>query len=234
MLIDLSGNLELALEKFSSFMEAVVGLRQERDWFQTFLGLKVFPLDLKPEEIDIRDIAHSLAMQCRFNGHTRKFYSVAHHSVLVSYYLPHILAREGLMHDATEAYLHDVVRPIKHHPAMVFYRRAEARAEKAIWKRFGLAPLSVEDEALVKLVDNRVLMTEKRDLLKSKEINRWSIKAEPYHGIIDPWNPDRSEYEFFRRAFELGLTDDSDHLAALESAMPESLFIGRKKVSYDH
>lgn len=80
----------------------------------TYTGKHIDLLDPKPEDIDIHDIAHSLSMQCRYNGHTPEFYSVAQHSLEVSYAVsakPSALA--GLMHDAHEAYAGDIVRPVK-------------------------------------------------------------------------------------------------------------------------
>ena len=88
----------------------------------TFTGKIIDPINPDPEDIDIRDIAHSLSQQCRFTGHTSEFYSVAEHSVLVSEAVPARDAALGLMHDATEAYLADLAKPIK----------AEFRA----WARF--------------------------------------------------------------------------------------------------
>src|SRR5690606_5290032 len=78
------------------------------DWMQTFTGRAVYPLDLRPDDIDIQDIAHALSMQCRYAGHTRQFYSVAEHSVHVARWCRQYgpaAALEGLLHDATEAYL---------------------------------------------------------------------------------------------------------------------------------
>lgn len=72
---------------------------------QTFSGALYWPMDPRPEDVNILDIAHSLSMQCRYTGHVSKFYSVAEHSVHVSNIVPKELAMCGLLHDATEAYL---------------------------------------------------------------------------------------------------------------------------------
>lgn len=84
-------------------------------WMQLFSGHAYYPMDPRTSEVNIQDIAHSLAMQCRYGGHSRDFYSVAEHSVLVSHIVPPEHALVGLMHDATEAYVSDVPRPLKVH-----------------------------------------------------------------------------------------------------------------------
>ena len=82
------------------------------NWIQTYSGKKVDPLNLKPEDVEIIDIAHSLALTCRFTGHCPEFYSVAQHSVLVSQHCP-TEKLWGLLHDAPEAYMADISRPVK-------------------------------------------------------------------------------------------------------------------------
>ncbi len=81
-------------------------------WMQTWVGAQFYPLDPRPQDIDILDIAFALSNISRYGGHCR-FYSVAEHSYLVSHMVPEHLALEGLMHDAVEAYLGDIVRPLK-------------------------------------------------------------------------------------------------------------------------
>ncbi len=92
---------------------------------QTFSRTMFYPLDPHPEDVHIVDIAHALANICRFGGHAKRFYSVAQHSVLVSRIVEPEDALHGLMHDAAEAYVGDVVRPIKHMPGMAAYHAAE-------------------------------------------------------------------------------------------------------------
>ena len=82
-------------------------------WIQTYTGRKFYPLDPHAEDVCIEDIAHALALKCRYTGHCREFFSIAQHSVMVSRMVPESDAICGLLHDATEAYLPDVARPIK-------------------------------------------------------------------------------------------------------------------------
>jgi hypothetical protein len=114
-----------------------------------------------PEDIDIEDIANALAMQCRFTGHTKEFYSVAQHSVIVSV---HCRQNQlwGLLHDAPEAYLADVSRPVKRSTGMEPYKLAEKGIMRAVCLKYGLP----EDEpAEVKEIDTMALVTEARDLM---------------------------------------------------------------------
>jgi hypothetical protein len=80
---------------------------------RTYTGRFVDVFNLKPEDIDIVDIAHSLAHQCRFAGHIHRFYSVAEHSIMVAQNLPKPHKLTGLLHDASEAYFIDMPKPIK-------------------------------------------------------------------------------------------------------------------------
>src|SRR5215213_11515028 len=103
---------------------------------QTFTGKFVTPLDPKIDQIDIIDIAHALSNMCRYAGHVRKFYSVAEHSILASYYVFEDEALEALLHDATEAYLVDVPKPYKH--MLPDYCKYEDRLHGVISLKFQL------------------------------------------------------------------------------------------------
>ena len=105
---------------------------------QVASGARFYPLDPRPEEIQIEDVAHALGHLCRFAGHTSSFYTVAQHSVLVSRICEPQDALWGLLHDASEAYLGDMVRPLKRQPEMASYQEAEERLMAAICERFGL------------------------------------------------------------------------------------------------
>lgn len=99
--------------------------------------------DPDPADIHLEDIAHSLARQCRYNGHVSGFISVADHCIDVASRLqdagyPDRVQAQGLLHDAAEAYVGDMVAPLKHLPGMEFYRRVDNKVEEAIAVRFGL------------------------------------------------------------------------------------------------
>ncbi len=168
------------------------------DWIQTYTGLVMYPLDPRLEEIVIEDIAHALSNLCRFTGHCRTFYSVAEHSVRVSYAVPERDALWGLLHDAPEAYLADMSRPLKRYADFgIPYQRAEGTLMEVIAEKFGLRPGYIPP-ASVKHADTVLLMTEKRDLMHGCN-KAWGNTAEPLDGRISPWIPQAAEIEFITR-----------------------------------
>jgi hypothetical protein len=127
---------------------------KEQSWITTYTGIKINVFDPKPEDICVTDIAHALALNCRFNGHLNKFLSVAEHSVMVSRYVSDENKLAALLHDAAEAYLTDVPRPMKAHmPAM---QEVEDKLEAVILKKFGIKQMPTE----VKLLDRAMCITE--------------------------------------------------------------------------
>ena len=150
-------------------------MERQGDWMQTFSGKMFWPLDPRADEIDIEDIAHSLSNMCRYAGHCRNFYSVAEHSVLVSHVIAPEYALAGLLHDATEAYLVDVPRPVK--PYLANYKEIEARLWDVMCDRFGLdADWSME--YAIKHADNAVLAAE-QPILMPNPPRPWNIPADP-------------------------------------------------------
>ena len=175
---------------------------------QTYTGLQLWPLDPCSSDIYIEDIAHSLALQCRFAGHCRVPYSVAEHSVRVSLLVEEW--REGwpdarewafaaLLHDAAEAYLVDLPRPVKR--CVEGYAEAEARLEGAIAVRFNL-PHTEALAALIKRADNTLLATEARDLLGPHPAP-WALLPPPLPEVIEPWPWQEAEWRFIKRFREL-------------------------------
>lgn len=128
---------------------------------ETFTG-KIFNV-LEPDQdlICIEDIAHALAHLCRFGGHCQSFYSVAQHSCRAAEILPCL---EALLHDASEAYLVDLPRPIKLN--MPQYKAMESRLDMAIRKRFGLRS-DPELWGQVKEVDNQLLRSEAQQFMRT-------------------------------------------------------------------
>lgn len=171
------------------------------DWMQTFTGRQFYPMDPKADDIDPRDIAHALSMLCRYNGHVDRFYSVAEHCVLMSSAMPTPdLALWALLHDATEAYVGDMIRPLK--VSMPAYREAEDRVMAAIVERFDLP--SVTMPPAVKDADSRILLSERDALMGSKAPARWGQDGmEPLPVKVEGWSPLVAESRYLKRLEEL-------------------------------
>lgn len=151
----------------------------DKTWIQTYTGRQFWPLDPDPEHVDILDIAHALSNVCRFTGHVSRFYSVAEHSVRVCRRVRELGGDTqtqlwALLHDASEAYLSDIARPVKRQPEFVPYRAAEARLQYAICVRFGLP---AAEPALVRQADNEMLWTEAHALLPGGPHAEWGAEA---------------------------------------------------------
>lgn len=162
-------------------------------WITTFTGKKFHYLDPRPSEIDIRDIAHALSLTCRFGGHCKVFYSVADHSIRVMDLVEKPYKLTALLHDAHEAYLHDVPRPIK--LDMKGYKEIADRIQLAIDSRF-----KIKRNFDISFVDNILLATEARDLLVSTK--DWADLPTPLEEIIFPWTS-RDAEESFITAFQI-------------------------------
>jgi 5'-deoxynucleotidase YfbR-like HD superfamily hydrolase len=138
------------------------------DYVSTYSGNRFYPLEPRIDRVDIEDIAHGLAYQCRFNGQTREFYSVAQHSLVVATLVPPRLRLAALLHDAAEAYLGDMVKPLK--VLMPEFGVLEDRVSAIIATRFGI---DFSDYAPIKRADLIALATEKRDLMPHS-VERWA------------------------------------------------------------
>lgn len=177
---------------------------------QTKSGRKVYILDPKPEDVKIHDIAHALARICRFGGHVDcDHYSVAQHSVLVSETCEPQNALVGLLHDAAEAYIGDMVRPLKY--ALAKYREIEMDWNAAIQKHFALGGQLVILPLDVELADKRLLATERRDLMSDgPQHELWRLREPPLTDEIVPLSPTRAENAFMRRYSELCIQVPAD------------------------
>lgn len=172
---------------------------QRGDWMQTFRGGQFWPLDPDPAAIDIVDIAHSLSMQCRYAGHCIRYYSVAEHSVHIANHLsligaPVSIQMWGLLHDASEAYLVDVPRPLK--PFLPGYREAERRVMAAITQRFALSPSS--EPAAVKEADNRILVDEAGQNMADPP-EPWKLTGSPLGIKLKYWWPELAKEAFLKK-----------------------------------
>ena len=175
----------------------------------TFTGREFFPLEPRAEDVDPVDVAHALALKCRYTGHCTIFYSVAEHCVLMSDYLAQRGLGErgalyGLVHDAGEAYLPDVASPIK--ALIPGFKDSETRVLLAICQRFGLEfPFPREIDALVKALDVEMFLLERETIMKRAP---WWRGRAPDRGLAEAvrvagWSPERAELEWMRRYVSL-------------------------------
>ena len=137
-------------------------------YMKTYLGRKLNPLHPKDEDINIEDIAHALSYICRGNGQVTHFYSVGQHCINAA---KEAVARgesdrvvlASLLHDASEAYMSDVIRPIKQF--LPKYKEIEDNFLERVYSRFGLGDLSEEEKKKVKSIDDDLLAYDMCELL---------------------------------------------------------------------
>lgn len=181
-------------------------------WIKTYTGRRVWPLDFREEDFSIVDVAHSLSMICRFNGHSQAFYSVAEHSLHVAMEVDRRCTEAGvprlnaikrvlqaLLHDAPEAYLGDTVRPLKSCPEFAFVTKTENQILDVIMKSIGL-PAEIHE--MVHLVDNEILSHEGEVLMNGT--HGWDSLIRPLDGFKPPIRgvPPRIAYDTFRKTWE--------------------------------
>lgn len=164
-------------------------------WMQTWLGFQFFPLDPHEDEIHIEEIAHALSNLCRYNGHVEEFYSVAEHCVALSYAVPPEYAMEALLHDASEAFLGDMIRPLKIND--LFYQRVEAQLVKVIARKFGMPE---ELSPVVKEYDTRILVDERQKFMADPPAPWFgNEQVEPLGVDLVGLTPKRARSQFMTR-----------------------------------
>lgn len=167
-------------------------------WITTYTGKKFHLLDPDPLDVCLEDIAHALSMMCRFNGHVRRFYSVGEHCLHVSAICSRENALAGLLHDGSEAYIADIVKPLKDTDEFEFYRTVESRVQAAVYEAFGL-PGYVPDE--VKEIDYHMAGAEALALFT--EAPEWAFERRHMPVTICAMPPTEAEALFMRRAQQL-------------------------------
>lgn len=172
-------------------------------WFYTYTRRKFSFSNTTVESIDIRDIAHALSSKNRFCGHLRGFYSVAQHSVLVSYLVPQEYALWALLHDSTEAYVADLPSPLK--SLVPGFKKIENRIMKVIAKKFGIEPV---EPPIVKHWDSRILATEILQFFGEEALREAQEQGFPKEDpipnyTIEKWSIKKSEREFLKRFISL-------------------------------
>jgi uncharacterized protein len=176
-------------------------------WMTTYTGGKVVPAFVQPNQFHLLDIATALARTCRFNGHCREFYSVAQHSVILAAHMPtKELAREALLHDAPEAYLNDIVKPVKNE--LPDYNRLYEKFYAAIATRFGI-PDTLSPEVIEG--DLRMLATERVQLIRD-QASSWTIDGvyDPYSYTIIPLDPKEAKQYYLGAIHTYFSEEDAD------------------------
>lgn len=168
-------------------------------WITTQSGKHFDYTNVTADSICIDDIACALSNICRFTGHVQDFYSVAQHSVHVSYLVPPEFALEALLHDAAEAYCNDIAAPFK--KLLPDYQQRIASVEEVIAGKFGL-PVTMSAE--VKKADLVMLATERRDL-DLYDGTPWPILegVDPAAFLLSPLNPRQARVLFLQRFNDL-------------------------------
>ena len=137
----------------------------------TYTGNKIDPMNMTTSDISIQDIAHALSLTCCGGGHVSYFFSVAQHSIncmneAKARGWSERLQLACLLHDASEAYISDIIRPVKAH--LSNYLEIESSIMNVILERFGLADLSEEENAMWKQIDDDMMNFELKNLMKGE------------------------------------------------------------------
>lgn len=174
----------------------------------TILGPTILTADghyfdfIEPQRhtITLNAIARGLANTCRFGGQCERFYSVAEHSIWVSKLVPAEFADIGLLHDAAEAFIGDVPKPLKE--MLPDYKEVERRIEAAVFGSFGFTSLP----PAIKVADMTMLATEQRYLMANHDDWKWTGQIEPLDVELVCHSPQRAYSAFMARAEELGVS----------------------------
>jgi uncharacterized protein len=168
-------------------------------YVSTYLGNRFYPLEPRIDAVAIEDIAHGLAYQCRFNGQTCEFYSIAQHSLVVAQLVPEPLRFAALMHDAAEAYLGDMVKPLK--VLLPQFAQIEEQVGCIIAATFGI---DFSNYAPIKRADLIALATEKRDLMPHST-ERWAYLDDirPLPEPLVPMDPVSAKLAFLEAFAQL-------------------------------
>lgn len=155
-------------------------------WIQTYTGKAFDLVDPQPDMVDVRDIAHSLGMQCRFTGHTQRHYSVAEHCCRMAEQFSGAMAVHALLHDAAEAYVSDTAKPLKALCPQLWI--VEDRAISAIYEALGVERPDAGQRDMVKHADLRMLITERNQLMEAPPMP-WDCdeQVEPYDIVLECW-----------------------------------------------
>lgn len=159
------------------------------DSIRTFTGVLFTPLSPRKEDVRIEDIAHALSLMTRANGHFPHFYSVAQHCIAccneaIARNYCNRIAIACLLHDAGEAYMSDVTRPLKKY--LDFYVEAENNLLEVIYRAFLDDPITDQEREIVKLIDDTMLYHEFKHFMKF-EVSEYlgELMSQPNFNFVD-------------------------------------------------
>lgn len=181
-------------------------MTRQGDWIETYTGRQFWPVDPRPEDVDIRDIAHALSLLCRYNGQCRFLYTVGQHSLCCAdigrdYYRDKKLELYALLHDASEAYISDVSKPVK--PFLTGYKDMERRIMAVVYAALGVEPPNDVYHRMVKRIDQGVMVAEAKLLMPFNGWGAWTGDALEVNVEIGKADPDEVEARFLARFREL-------------------------------
>jgi hypothetical protein len=188
-------------------------LTENMSWIETYDGGN-FDFD-NPDNSTIRitDIAVALSRIPRFNGHSLFHYTVGQHCVLMEKALRKLYPAASpierlhvILHDAAEAYIGDMARPLKYLPDMIGFRRMETLVTAAIYKKLDVPQPTPEQAALVKEYDDRMLRTEAEALMTRLKDWRSVILLDPLPVPVKPWTESRTKTAFLQ-SYNDAMTD---------------------------
>jgi len=176
----------------------------------TFTGKRVSVLDPQVEDINILDIAHALSMSNRFNGHTKRPYTILQHSLATMHRLRDLeysltIQLVGLLHDAAEAYLGDIVSPVKQY--LTEFQVIEDRMLRTILSKAGLMipPGSILPVAVIQ-ADSEMLISEIHHYMTEETLRNCFpafLDTKPYHSAKYQF-PANSVDTFLSEYYDLG------------------------------
>lgn len=187
----------------------------KRPVIRTFTGKELNPLDLKPEDVDIIDIAHALAHVPRFGGQTKRPIYIAQHCVYVFKLCmsqPKPIPLKALLHDAVEAYLGDVTKWVKMSPAMEFFRQCEDAGQAVIDQVFGVPPgehpaVEWADRVMVRFEGRHVMGFGPAFTIDHPNYPPLTEEELDLVGNWYPWSSMKSKERFLETFYELKWSD---------------------------
>jgi 5'-deoxynucleotidase YfbR-like HD superfamily hydrolase len=168
-------------------------------WIQTASGRAFSLTEPAPADVDLQDIASALSKIARFGGHTRRPYSVAQHCCLVASIVPAEFRLHALLHDAAEAYVGDIVTPLKR--LVPLFSLIETRVHRAICRQFRITE---EIPVCVLEADRVALATEVHQLLDGEPVNNWTSRyPTPLAVKLPSWESYEAAQEYAKRVSRL-------------------------------